>query len=61
MALTPPANTDMATRQDLVVAVAGLCSDILERIDRTQWRIISAMLLLNSAGVGIVFALARGA
>ena len=61
MALTPPANTDMATRQDLTVAVAGLRSDILERIDRTQWRIIGAMLLLNSAGVGIVFALARGA
>jgi hypothetical protein len=61
MALTPPANTDMATRQDLAVALAGLRSDILERIDRTQWRIIGAMLLLNSAGVGIVFALARGA
>jgi hypothetical protein len=60
MALTPPANTDIATRQDLAMALAGLRSDILERIDRTQWRIIGAMLALNSVGVGIAFALASG-
>jgi len=45
MALTPPANTDIATRQDVDVAVAKLRSDLLERLDTIQWRIIATVIV----------------
>jgi hypothetical protein len=45
MALSPPANTDIATRQDVALAVAELRGEILKRLDAVQWRIIGAVVL----------------
>jgi hypothetical protein len=45
MALAPPANTDIATRQDLELASATLRSEILERLDTIQWRIIATVIV----------------
>jgi hypothetical protein len=45
MALSPPANTDIADRQDVALAVAELRGEILKRLDAVQWRIIGAVVL----------------
>ena len=45
MALTPPANTDIATRQDVALSVAELRGEILRRLDVVQWRIIAAFIV----------------
>jgi hypothetical protein len=55
MALTPPANTEIATRQDvehalaltkadIELSVAELRGEILRRLDAVQWRIIAAFI-----------------
>ena len=45
MALTPPSNTDIATRQDVALSVAELRGEILRRLDVVQWRIIAAFVV----------------
>jgi hypothetical protein len=45
MALTPPAHTDIATRQDVALSVAELRGEILRRLDVVQWRIIAAFIV----------------
>ena len=56
MALTPPSNTDIATRQDvehaqaltkadIALSVAELRGEILRRLDVVQWRIIAAFIV----------------
>ncbi len=56
MSLLPPANTAVATRQDLELletrvgakidaGIAGLRTEVLKRIDRAQWRMITAFIV----------------
>jgi hypothetical protein len=56
MALTPPANTEIAARQDvehalaltkadIELSVAELRGEILRRLDGVQWRIIAAFIV----------------
>jgi hypothetical protein len=54
MAITAPANTDLATRQDVELAAATLRSEFLERLDTIQWRIIGAMIVLHGGTVGLL-------
>jgi len=54
MAITAPANTDLATRQDVELAAASLRSEFLERLDTIQWRIIGATVVLHGGTVGLL-------
>lgn len=45
MAITAPANTELATREHTELAVATLRAEILERIDTVQWRIIATVVV----------------
>ena len=54
MALSPPANTDIATRQDVALSVSDLRAEILKRLDVVQWRIIVTIV------VGVLIATLAG-
>ena len=54
MALTPPANTEIATRQDIDIAFERLRGEILTRLDAAQWRIIGATIVLHGGTVGLL-------
>ena len=45
MALSPPANTAIATRQDVALSVSDLRAEILKRLDVVQWRIIATVVV----------------
>jgi hypothetical protein len=45
MALSPPANTDIATRQDVALSVSDLRAEILKGLDVVQWRIIATVVV----------------
>ena len=54
MALSPPANTDITTRQDVALSVSDLRAEILKRLDVVQWRIIVTII------VGVLIATLAG-
>ena len=54
MALSPPANTDITTRQDVALSVSDLRAEILKRLDVVQWRIIVTIV------VGVLIATLAG-
>ena len=45
MALSPPANTDMATKQDLELAVATLRAELTGAIHRSELRVMGVIVL----------------
>ena len=45
MALSPPANTDITTRQDVALSVSDLRAEILKRLDVVQWRITATIVV----------------
>jgi hypothetical protein len=54
MELSPPANTDIATKQDIELRIATLRGDILAHVDKVQWRIIGVMIVLHGGTVGLL-------
>jgi len=54
MELSSPANTDIATRQDIELRIATLRGDILAHVDKVQWRIIGVMIVLHGGTVGLL-------
>jgi hypothetical protein len=58
MELTPPANTDIATKQHIELAVASLRGDLLAEIERTASRTlrwsVGAMIVLHGGTVGLL-------
>jgi len=45
MALSPPANTDMATKQDLELAVATLRAELTGAMHRSELRVMGVIVL----------------
>ena len=45
MALSPPANTDMATRQDVELAVATLRAKLTSAMHRSELRVMGVIVL----------------
>jgi hypothetical protein len=54
MELSPPANTDIATKQDIEQRIATLRGDVLARVDKVQQRIIGVMIVLHGGTVGLL-------